>query len=99
MRFRKQVRETLAKSCLCFFSTATCNTRIYPRVEASDISDTNRICECSGSTPRGRRTENDRRTFNGCATLEAGIDVTLDYLNGPDPNTMVSLFLMFYSHE
>lgn len=36
--------------------------------------------------------ENDRRTFNGRATLETGIYVTLDYLNGPDPNTMVFLF-------
>lgn len=66
---------------------------------ARDISDTNRICECSGSAPWGRRTESDRRTFNERAAPETRIDVTLDYLNGADPDTMASLSPMFYPHE
>jgi len=46
------------------------------------------------------RAESNRRTFNERVTPETGgIDVTLDYLNGTDSNTMVSPFLMFYSHE
>lgn len=73
-------------------------TLTQPWLEARDISDTNRIRECSGSVPWGRRTESDRRTFNERAALETRIDVTLDYLNGADPNTMASLFLMFYPH-
>lgn len=45
-------------------------------------------------------TESDRRTFNERATPETGIDVTLDYLNGADPQyNGFSLFLMFHPHK
>lgn len=84
---------------LFLFSLPLAATLIHPRLEACDISDTSRICECYRSAPWGRRTETDRRTFNERATLETRIDVTLDYLNGADPNTMASLFLMFYPYE
>lgn len=81
---------------LFLFRLSLVATLVHSRLEARDISDTSRICECCGSAPWGWRTETDRRTFNERAALETRIDVTLDYLNGTDPDTMVSLLLMFY---
>jgi len=97
-RWLCKFERVLRNLCFLFFPFY-CSLHSYTfNSKARDISDTNRNLRMFRKCTLG--TENRKlSSFNERAVPETRIDITLDYLNGADPNTIVSLLLMFYSHE